>query len=101
MKFDIREWRKMYDKAHQIGELLHDARPTYTEKGDYIPPVTLVSKDIQEGWEWDIENTVKKSARYLDHCGLKMPKPKWYYDRKDPKTWASHESFKYGHLLEF
>jgi hypothetical protein len=47
MKFSLQEWRRMYDKTHELGKKLKDSRPTYTESMDYIPPLTYLSKDEQ------------------------------------------------------
>lgn len=91
----------MYDKVHALGKMLRDSRPTYTDKGDYIAPATELSKSCQSELESQIQSLMQRSNKYLDQCGLRMPKPLWHYDRKDPKTWPWHESFKYGHLLEF
>lgn len=101
MKFSIKEWRRMYDKVNALGAMLIDSRPTYTDNGSYISPVTELSKAFQAELESNIKNIIKRSSMYLDQCGLKISKPCWYYDRDDPRTWCSHESFKYGHLLEF
>lgn len=101
MKFELKEWRRFYDKIHALGQMLRDSRPTYTEKGSYIAPICELSKDAQHELESQIQSLSQRCGRYLDQCGMRMPKPLWYYDRKDPKTWRSHESFKYGHLLEF
>jgi hypothetical protein len=101
MKFSIKEWRSIYDKVHELGAKLHDSRPTSTDKGGYIPPFAPLSKDEQADLEVEIMNLTRRSQRYLDQCGLTRRKPLWHYDRHDPRTWASHESFKYGHLLPF
>ncbi len=100
MEFSIREWRKMYDKIHGLGSMLRDSRPTYTDEGDYIAPRAALSHDAQKELEFQIKTWVERSNRYLNQCGMKMPKPLWYYDRKNPETWVSDPSFKYGHLLE-
>ena len=100
MHFDIKEWRKFYDRVNELGKKLRDSRPTYDDEGRFIYPVAPLSKEEQFQLEDQIASLTKRSGKYLDQCGLKMPRPLWHYDRKDCKTWRSHESFKYEHLLE-
>lgn len=100
MKFDMREWLRFYNKIHALGETLHDGRPTYTDKGDYIVPVAKLPKHELDELEFEIKTLSEKCNRYLDQCGMRKPKPLWYYDRKNKQTWASDPSFKYGHLVQ-
>lgn len=99
MKFSIKEWRRVYDKVHALGKMLRDSRPTYTESGSYIAPVMELSRDTQASLESEIRSLTQRSSKYLDQCGMKPDKPLGHYDRKNPETWASDPSFKYGHLL--
>lgn len=101
MEFSMKEWRRMYDKVNALGRTLRDSRPTYTDDDEYIPPKIKLTLESQNMLESQIAHTIQRSDKYLDKCGMKMPKPLWIYDRKDEKTWLSHESFKYLHLLEF
>jgi hypothetical protein len=101
MKFSVKEWRRLYDKVQVLGTKLRDSRPSYGENEEYIPPKNFLTKEAQNGLEWQIYNLTELADRYLDQCDLKMPKPLWHYDKKDPKTWASHESFQYGELLTY
>ncbi len=100
MEFSIREWRKMYDKAHGLGKILRDSFPTYDNEGKYYPPKTILSRIEQKDLEFDIKTLVQRSSQYLKQCNMKMPKPLWNYDRKNPETHASALEFKFGHLLE-
>jgi hypothetical protein len=99
MQFSIKEWRRSYDKVHVLGRMLRDSHPTYTEEGNYIAPVTELSKDAQLALESEIKSLTQRSSKYLDQCGLRPSKPLWHYDRKNPETHMSAPEFKYGHLL--
>lgn len=100
MKFLIKEWRRIYFKVNELGKTLRDSRPTYTENGNYIAPVAALNSEWQAWAESEIKSLTQRSGKYLDQCGLKMPRPLWHYDRKSPETWISDPSFKFGHLLE-
>lgn len=99
MEFSLREWRRIYDRVNELGKMLRDSRPTYTELGSYIAPVIELSKDLQTKIESDIKTLTQKSSKYLDQCGIRPDKPLWHYDHKNPETHASAPEFKYGHLL--
>lgn len=101
MEFSIKEWRRTYDLVQQLGKTLGDSRPSYDDSGKTIPAVLELSLEAQHALEDKIKSLLQKSSKYLDQCGMRPNKPLWHYDRKDPKTWASHESFKYGHLLAY
>lgn len=90
----------MYDMVQELGRTLRDSQPTYTDNGGYIAPKTELSKDAQSILENKIKSLSQKSGHYMDQCGMRMPKPLWHYDRKNPETWISDPSFKFGHLLE-
>ncbi len=99
MKFSIKEWRRIYFKVNELGKMLRDSRPTYTENGSYVAPVTALNKEWQCWAESEIKSMTQRSGMYLDQCGLRMPRPLWHYDRKNPETWISDPSFQYGHLV--
>ncbi len=99
MKFSIKDWRVYYDAIHILGKALRDSRPTYTDIGDYIYPVAPLSPQVQDELESDIKTLSQRCNRYLDQCHMRMPKPLWHYDRKNPETHASAPEFKYGHLV--
>lgn len=101
MQFNIKDWRKMYDKIHELGRKLRDSRPTSNEYGESVEAVAPLYPWEQTMLEDDIKCLINKCSLYLDTTGNKLPKPLWYYDRKDRRTCASHESFKYGHLLAY
>jgi hypothetical protein len=100
MKFSVREWRTFYDKIHSLSRILHDSRPTYTEIGSYIAPVSPLTKSEQLALESEIKTLSQKCNRYLDQTGHRMPRPLWHYDKKDSGTWASHKDFRFGHLVQ-
>lgn len=101
MQFNVNDWRKMYDKIHQLGHTLRDSRPTCNEYGESIPAVASLYPWERAMIETEIKSIINKCSQYLDATGNRLPKPLWYYDRKDKQTCASHESFKYGHLLTY
>ncbi len=89
----------MYDKVNSLGAMLQDSRPTYMDNGDYIAPLTELSKDAQLGLEDEIKSLTLRTSRYLDQCAMKPRKPLWHYDRKNNETHASKADFIYGHLI--
>lgn len=91
----------MYNTIQELGATLKDSMPTYDKAGNAFPPKLEITKDAQQVLEAKIKSLTLRCSRYLDHCGMKMPKPLWYYDKSDAKTHFSHNSFKYGHLLTF
>ena len=99
MRFSIREWRRLYDKTHELGKILRDGRPTYDALLNYIPPVNELSISDQMELESQIKTLSERSNRYLDQTGMRKPKPLWKYNRKDKSTHASHSTFRYGYLL--
>lgn len=99
MNFNIRKWLRIYNRVHALGKMLADSKPTHDDLGNYIAPVAALGKDTQMNLEFEIRELTQRSNRYLDQCGLKMPKPLWHYDRKNPETHISAPEFKYGHLL--
>lgn len=96
MQFNINEWRKIYDRVHAIGQLLKDSR---IDK-DGNPAVNPLGYDTKRNLDAEIINLLDRCNDYLDSCNMRLPEPLWHYDKEDPKTHASHESFKYGHFLE-
>jgi hypothetical protein len=101
MNFNIREWSRIYNKVQALGNILKDSLPTYDEYMKEMPPANELSNEMKDNIELEIKILLERSNRYLDQCGMRFPKALWKYDRKDPKTWLSHESFKYRHLMEF
>lgn len=99
MRFILKDWLNTYKKVHALGKKLHDSNPTYDSIGNYIAPKYALSKSVQMDLQSDITSLIKRSNKYMDQCGLRMPKPLWYYDRKNPETHASSEQFIYGHLI--
>ena len=99
MKFSIKEWRRIYDTVHELGRTLRDSRVTYDDLDRAIAPKINLSPEVQSSIESNIKSLTQRSSKYLDQCGMRPNKPLWHYDRKDCKTWRSHESFKFSHLL--
>ena len=99
MQFSIKEWRKFYDKTHQLSKMLHDCTATYDDKGTRIPPKNEISKEARLALISQIELLMQRCSRYLDRCGMRMPPPVWHYNPEDKTTWASHKTFNYEHLV--
>jgi hypothetical protein len=100
MEFNIAEWRKDYDKAQSLGKRLKDSQPYRDEdKVWHEAPHPLGAYD-QINLQKEIEVIALKISKYLDDCGIRMEPPLWDYDKEDPSTWPSDESFKFKHLLK-
>ena len=99
MKFSINEWRRIYDKVQELGEVLKDSLPGHDNKGNTFPPKTVLTEGAQSILQSEIKVLIKESETYLDKCGKKKSKPLWYYDRKNPETHASSANFKYKNLI--
>lgn len=96
MQFNLKEWLKIYNRVHALGKELKEGRPD----ADGITAKNPLSMTEQFKLESDIKNLLQRSNSYLDQCKMRMPKPLWHYDNKDPSTWISDPSFKYWHRLE-
>ena len=98
MKFSIKDWRRMYDLAQELGTQLKNSRPTYDDCLNYYPPVHPLPKIQQHALEDRIQTIMTNNNQYLDECGMKMPKPLWVYNRLNPETHLSSKQFKYEHM---
>lgn len=99
MKFSLTEWRRNYDLVHELGRTLRDSRPTTDGYGNVFPPKIALRKKAQNALDHNITTLLQRSAAYLDHAGIRMPKPLWYYDKENPETHQSSREFLYGHML--
>lgn len=77
MKFDIKEWKKIYNLVQKLGKQLCDARPTLTEIGGYIAPKMELPKKEQDSLERRIKILTHKSDNYLDSCALNTSPPRY------------------------
>lgn len=90
----MREWLKLYKAIHGYGEklrLYHYAKE--------IPEGMRLSRDTVGLYHMEIQDLTDRVKRYLDGCGVTLPRTPWNYSQVDRGTWPSHESFRYGHLL--
>lgn len=62
MRFNIKIWRKIYDRIQRLNPEDRDDAAL-------------------------IDELKAKSSKYLDDCGMTMPEPLWKYDPKDQTTW--------------
>lgn len=89
----------MYDLVLQLGQTLRDSRPTCDDRNNYYPPLINLSKDNQDILEKKIMDLTKRISKYLDGCGMRMPKPLWQYERSNPDSHISSSQFKYADLV--
>lgn len=101
MKFEIKEWRKIYDRVQFLGKKLKDSQFTFNENKKPIMPISPLGEEEQFKIKKDIQLLLEKNKRYLDDCGMKPKDPLWIYCSREPKTWMSHHSFKYSHLIKY
>lgn len=97
MQFNMREWRRMYDNITEAGQLIKDSRVDY--EGN--PPKHHLSADTKYNLNATIKNNLRAIKVYFKACKMHCPRPLWYYDVKDTKTWYSHESFAYSHKVKY
>lgn len=97
MKFSLKDWRRFYDRAHELGKRLKEAKPDK----DGNPPIAPLDIYQRQELENEINATLIKSDRYLKVCGVRNTAPLWIYNPNDKRTWVSHESFAYEHLLKY
>jgi hypothetical protein len=95
MEFSIREWRRMYFKIQELGKILKDS---YPDGPDALYAKHPLSENAQIRISHQINELIATVRHYMDKSGALMPKPLWQYNKRDPSTWASDPSFKYGHL---
>ncbi len=95
-KFDIKIWRKFYDEAHTLAQVLKDARPDY----DGNPPKFHLSSESQKRIEKDITSKLKSCSKYMDDCRFFPKVAKWSYNRRDERTWMSSKKFDFAHLAD-
>jgi len=100
MQFKVKDWRYLYDSVQRKGARLKDSRSYVTKNGFMVPAKNPLDINEQKELESEIEGLLERSKVYLDLCGMKISKPLWVYDSKDPSTWKSHESFKYADLIK-
>lgn len=99
MQFNIKEWRSFYDKTQSLGLALKNSLPTIDEDKGCFPPLNPLTMDEQKEIESKIKGLCEQCSRYMDMCGMYMPKALWNYDKNDPSTWISSPTFKYHYLL--
>lgn len=97
--FDVKEWRRIYDKVQHLGQIIKDSNQRLDDEGNWLPALHLISVDARKSIEAEIKVWLAANDNYLDACGMKPNPPLWKYDVKDPTTWASHATFKYKHLM--
>ena len=95
MNFSIKDWRRFYDKINDLGERYKDSLPTL-----YASPKQPMDVYEQEDLLDEIKVLMRRNDAYLDACGMRCPEPLWNYSRIDCRTWASHETFKFEHIID-
>ena len=101
MRFKVKEWRKIYDEVHRIGEQLKRGRRSWDRENKcWIASIEPMDEEEQRVCEKWIKQLLYKNKLYLDSCGMIPNKPLWKYNPDDTKTWPSHKDFIYEHLLK-
>ena len=98
MKFNVNEWRKIYDKIQCLGQILKDSMPGIDKKKNWVPALNEISRDVFKNIENEIKDLMISCDAYLDAVGMRPKPPVWHFDMKDPSTWVSHESFRFKNL---
>jgi len=99
MKFDIKEWLKIYNEVKLLGQQLKDSYPFVDSKKKWHDPIISLTIHEQNELSDQIKILTRKITSYLNYCNVKFPNPLWNYDVKNKTTWISHQSFVYGHLM--
>lgn len=100
MTFSLKKWRKTYDLVHGIGRKLSDSRPTINKNGKVIKSLCPLAEEEVLRLEKKIQMHLDKLCNYMDYTGMNLKPGLWVYSKTDPTTWASHDTFKYSHLLK-
>ncbi len=95
MQFEISIWRNTYNRINELGQQVKDSLPDY--KGN--PPLFPLDRASREELKEEIKVLTLKNSRYMDKCGMRMPRPLWEFSRQDKSTWFSDSAFAYKHLL--
>lgn len=99
MQGNLRNWRKTYNEVQALGKELYNYYPHVNKQGNYVTAKLFDDKE-KEIIEKRIEKLCKNSDKNLDCLGLIGSAPLWKYNVDDTSTWASHNDFKYGHLVK-
>ena len=62
MKFNLKDWRKMYDKVHTLGKVLKESQVDWLGNPAPFP----LPRDTQLEIESEINTVCQRSNRYLD-----------------------------------
>lgn len=100
MHFNVKEWRRIYDKVQFLGQILKDANESLDEDRKLLPAIYPISRDSRKSLETEIKGLMIDCNICLDAGGMRSNPPLWKYDKDDPTTWASHKSFKFKHLMK-
>lgn len=100
MNFSLSKWRKTYDLVHSLGKKLKDSRPTIGENMQIIDAVNPLGIEEETRLEKKIQTHLDNLRIYMDHTRMNLRPGLWVYNKDDPTTWASHGTFKYGHLIK-
>lgn len=100
MNFSLSKWRRTYDLVHGLGRKLRDSRPTMDEKNNKVEAINPLGEEEEARLEKKIQMYLDNIRIYMDDTRMKFRPGLWVYHRDDPTTWASHDTFKYGHLLK-
>jgi hypothetical protein len=80
MQFNINKWRSIYFKVQYLGQMLKDALP---DRQGY-PAIAPLNKAERILLKEEIKTLIEEIIRYMDQCGLIMPKPLFEVTRINP-----------------
>ncbi len=100
MHFNVKKWRRIYDKVQFLGQIIKDANESVDEEGKWVPALYPISRDTKKSIETEIKGLMIECNICLDSGGIRPKPPLWKYNNEDPTTWPSYESFRFNHLLK-
>lgn len=92
--FNIHVWRRYYDEAHAIGEIVKKNVRDYYKDGICGLSLEEINELIDKA-----DDVIKQSTIYMNKHGVMSSTSKWHYSYKDTRTHLSSSDFIYGDLL--
>lgn len=99
MQFNVKDWRRYYDKIHRLGRMLKNSKPYMDDEKNWHSAIIDLTEEQQKDLEKQIKHFTRKSDEYLASCDLKSKMPLWKYDNNDTSTWVSSPNFRFSHRI--